>query len=106
MHTKQGDFPSEGPCPNNSSNLWQAAHTLILLSICPSQKSKAVPHSSRLYKAAMNGAQSLILMTSGPPSGGLLSGQRLLESLLSISDEILIACRVDKDMRAILRIVL
>ena len=28
----------------------QVAHTLILPYICPSQKSKAVPHSSRLYR--------------------------------------------------------
>ena len=41
-----------------------------------------------------------------PGSGGLLFGQRLLEGLLSISDKILIACRVDKDTGAILRIVL
>ena len=39
-------------------------------------------------------------------SGGLLFGQRVLEGLLSVSDEILIACRVNEDARAILWIAL
>jgi len=39
-------------------------------------------------------------------SGGLLFGQCLLEGLLSVSDEILVACGVDEDTRAIVWIAL
>ena len=39
-------------------------------------------------------------------SGGLLFGQCLLKRLLSVSDEIFVACRVDENTGSILRIVL
>src|SRR6202044_3191991 len=60
---------------------------------------KAGGHAAEILSAGAQWGRSTC-------SGGLLFGQCLLESLLSVSDEILIACRVDKHTGAILPIVL